>query len=243
MNKRGGFDINSYVKILKEDDSDLKDSKAVNFVTHHFRTALDYKRNYEHRGTIKKLVQGPLERNGLYLTFSYFFVKFLYFLVAFVQLILLNYWLSDAHHTNKLSVYDFLFGAHNWKLSERFPRMTLCKFDVYILTDVQTHWLQCTLPVNIYIEKIYIIIWGWLWILMGLIAYSFVRQLISLSRARRYLLSEFDQEEESKQDLGSFGDYLKQDGLLVLKLIKSNTNKYYATNILNNLFILNKKHD
>lgn len=242
---KSGFDLNSYIKNLKKDESDLNSSPAVNFVTTHIKTCIDFERNYVHRGKVVKLMENTMNRrlfnNGYFFTLSYFFVKGLYFAVAFVQLYLLNYWLSDRHYTRSAGLTSLLFGSFNWALRERFPRMTLCKFFVYILTDKQTHWVQCTLPINIYIEKMYIILWVWLWILLAITLVNFITEAISLWRMDSYLTKELLQNAENSKnlapkDLTELKEYLKPDGILILKLIKSNTNRYYSFTILNNLF-------
>ncbi len=206
---------------------------------------LEFKKAYEHRGRTKKFLESAFSRklfnNGYFFTFSYFFVKFLYLAVAITQLLLLNYWLSDSFYTGKpIGLFNTLFGAHNWQLADRFPRMTLCKFQVYILTDQQTHWVQCTLPVNIYIEKMYVLIYIWLWLLAGLTVFSFIRDIFFVRSSSNFLANELENQVENLngESLEAFQKYLKADGVMLIRLIKANTNRYYSAAIVRNMFKL-----
>lgn len=117
--------------------------------------------------------------------------------------------------------------------------MTLCKFHVYILQDQQTHWVQCTLPINIYIEKMYIIIWVWLWILFAAIIVDTICQLKLILWPKSFLKGEiqgFSKMDDGDRDLNTFQRALTSDGALVLSLVKENTNRYYVSNILTQLF-------
>ena len=126
--------------------------------------------SYENRGKLKKCLKKPfgnagsgmrrvmflcsffllwcllfffsLVSKGVFLSISYFFIKLVYAAVAIIQVFLLNYWFRDDYY-GKRDKLSFFFSDHNWKLAERFPRMTLCRFQVYILTEQQTHVIDC----------------------------------------------------------------------------------------------------
>ena len=122
---------------LKKDESESH-KDAASYVAAHILECNNLGQKYQNRGTFKKLTKIFGFSSGTFLTLSFFLVKIIYALVALAQLFILNYWFRNDHYRNydKLS---FFFGKHNWKLQERFPRMTLCKFQVYILNDQQIH--------------------------------------------------------------------------------------------------------
>ncbi len=145
---------------------------------------------------------------------------------------MLNFWLRDSYNSN-LTVFETIFGTHNFRFSERFPRMTLCKFNVYILTDQQPQWVQCALPINIYIEKAYMIIWSWLWILLVIITIDIIMYIINYFRSYHFIRKRLTDLNLDEQIF--LANSLTKDGILTLKLVKSNTNDFYVNAILSNL--------
>lgn len=228
---KSGFDVKNYIKSLRSDDSDLKNSQAVKYVVSHIKSCLDYHRSYKSRGLLSCL-RVSVFHSGTYLTVCYLWCKLLYLFLTLAQLYLLNYWLKDSFNSSA-SVWQVLFGAHNFRWSERFPRMTLCKFSVYILTDQQPHWVQCALPINIYIEKMYMLVWAWLWILVVIISADIIHFVFKSFRSTQFIRERMLDIDAKNEKL--LADDLTKDGLLMLHLVKSNTNEFYVNAILSNL--------
>jgi innexin len=199
-------------------------------VSAHIKTCIDFQRRYVPRG----FLQINLFKGGTYLTLCYLLIKIFYASIAFLQLLMLNAWFRDSYHAN-LTAFELLFGAHNWKLAERFPRMTLCTFKVYILNDIQTQWVQCALPINNYIEKIYIFVWFWLWVLLFLNVLDFFRIIFFLKSGSKSYIKAYASTDENQNSYKNISSYLRSDGLLVLKLLESNTSNYYIICILSTI--------
>ena len=259
LNSKSGFDINGYVQELNNDNSGVKDSPGIRFVTHHIETCLVFKKNYHHRGNLKNFVEkrlfNKLFNKGFYLSFCYLTIKNLYLLSVFIQMYLLNNWLIDEHYSSKT---NWIFGSHLFNLEERFPRkyrfllifylikillldMTLCKFNVYILTDPQLHWLQCTLPINVFLRKVFLIVYLWLIVLFLLIILDIFKYLIFLFNGKKFVANLINEEKINEENLDELCKSLKADGLVVLKLLKSNTNSFNASAIANNLYQIEAK--
>ena len=139
MNKRSGFDIKNYVRELQKGSDGKKD--PARYVVTHMKECSSFRSAYRSRGALKKSLEKSglnFFNNGIFLSVSYLFVKLMYATVALGQIFVLNYMFRDDYYGD-LGFFSFFFGPHNWKLAERFPRMTLCKFQVYILNDQQTH--------------------------------------------------------------------------------------------------------
>lgn len=230
LNTKSGFDLKNYVRELKKDSK--KD--PARYVVTHMKECSNFRISYQGRGALKKALSINPFNNGIYLSICYLSIKFLYAMVALLQIFILNYWFRDDYYS-QLSFLSFYFGPHNWRFTERFPRMTLCKFQVYILNDQQTHWMQCTLPINIYIEKMYYIIGIWCIILFVITMVSFFRYIIFLVTSRnRYvqnLLIKTENDEMPENHL----ENLRPDDLLCLELIKVNTSEYDLINVVRKL--------
>jgi hypothetical protein len=123
------------------------------------------------------------------------------------------------------------------------------------------HWyaIQCTLPINIYNDKIFLGIWIWLIVLTILNVLSIINWLISLTEGRRlatigkYLTisTAIPVEKESllsspttsrvertgrRIDYLEFTEYLHMDGFLVFKIIANNTDELVAGQIIEHLY-------
>jgi hypothetical protein len=120
--------------------------------------------------------------------------------------------------------------------SAHFPRVTMCDFVVRTLGENnQRETIQCTLPINRFNEKIFIFVWFWLCLVALASVYSclvwmftftsrsrllFIRRYLNLNK-ERCLETTTD---ERKLVRTFVFEYLKHDGVFVLRLVKKNTN-------------------
>ena len=138
----------------------------------------------------------------------------------------------------------------------RFPRVSMCDFKVRQNTNVHRYTVQCVLPINIFNEKIFTIVWFWLLIVgvfnvVGLIhwlcqltcwpaQYRYVRRQlasgIALSSATHVATATVGlapTEPGSKTDMRRFADmYLRRDGLFILRLVAKNAGDLVSTELL-----------
>ncbi len=129
-----------------------------------------------------------------------------------------------------------------------FPRVTMCDFNVRRLGNLHRYTVQCTLPINMYNEKIYMFLWFWFFFVAIMTLISFVtwllRALMKLNRTRyiqNHLLAagrihRYHDEQmprELRQDMRKFvRSYLRSDGVFILHLIGHNTNHVTVTEII-----------
>lgn len=141
------------------------------------------------------------KRSGIYLTCLYLFVKVLYVVNAVGQMFLINYFLGSPSTYNgwlggKLW-YDY-FSDSGWYHSGIFPRVAYCDFQVRDIGQPRTHTIQCVLQINMFTEKVYMLVWlicaimavftlldlvGWIWLSwMPQSRYRFVDKYLRLGR-------------------------------------------------------------
>jgi hypothetical protein len=104
--------------------------------------------------------------------------------------------------------------------------------------EEQLHWLQCTLAINIYLEKFYIIIWFWLWFVLLSTVLSIFNYILRFTMKRRFFIQsrlESNNEMDREKCVDIFLRETNLDTLLVLKIIHSNTSEFYASAIINEL--------
>ena len=70
---------------------------------------------------------------------------------------------TDLHHHspfNRGAEDELIF--LDWPMSDRFPRVTLCDFQIRQQTNVHRYTVQCVLPINLFNEKVFLFVWFWL---------------------------------------------------------------------------------
>ena len=121
------------------------------------------------------LVGGKLYGN--YLISGYMAVKLLYVANAVSQLFLLDSFLRIDYPMYGLRVVEQLIRGQDWGYSERFPRVTLCEFEIRYQSRVHNYIVQCVLTINLFNEKIFMFLWFWFIFLAGVTSVNFLRWL------------------------------------------------------------------
>ena len=183
---------------------------------------------------------------GNFLMALYLVIKILYIGNAIGQLFLLNAILDTDFHAFGIDVMRKSFSGEEWAPTTRFPRVTFCDFNIRRLgNNIHRYVIQCTLPVNLFAERIYLVIWFWFVILAAITCYSFLewffRAAFRMERHRyikkHLLLSKSIGPDYDKKILAQFVDrYLQTDGVMVLKLISKNTDAYTVVDITAHLY-------
>jgi len=142
-------------------------------------------------------------------------------------------------------IRDLVTGKDFWE-SPRFPRIVMCDFDIRNLGEnLHKNTIQCAVPINLFNEKIFIVVYFWLVFVSAMSVYSFMTWLWTFtagSRAsfvRRYLKindrignhhysSSNTTSSSTTIDEKVFNaflyEYLKQDGVFLLHIVKKNSN-------------------
>jgi hypothetical protein len=191
-------------------------------------------------------------RTGASLVCFYFVIKFLYIINLIVQIIFLQYFLSyyDINYSQYgLNVFKTLFSGLSLPESKLFPRITLCDFQIRELGERHFYTVECILVINIFIEKMYFILWVWFWALLVITIIDTIRFIyrIFFRHSRNvFIIQHLDlivKNRSSKEtQFRQFLRYFPMDNIFALWIISANANTIIVAEILDELFY-RKLHD
>ena len=214
----------------------------VNQVDRYLMAQRDYRRNCCAR--LKQMISRYCflvggKRHGNYLTVAYLVVKMLYLINSVGQLFVLDAFLGMDYHAYGIKVMSRLLRGKDWSVSDRFPRVTICNFDIRHQGRIHDYVVQCALTINLFNEKIFLLIWFW-YVFMSICA--LISFLTWLTRAlywpaqMHYVkkkLRAFEVTHRSKGNLRKFVQfYLRRDGLFIIRLISINIGELVASETL-----------
>ena len=168
------------------------------------------------------------------------------------QLFLISKFLGFDFHSYGFYVVESMIQGLDWTESPKFPRVTMCDFDIRRLGNVHRYTVQCLLMINLYNEKIYLIIWLWFVLVAALsiigILLLIFRMAISSDR-ETYVMKHLvcddvynpDSERDQKFLYKFVNEYLRLDGVLMLRLVGHNTNKVVVNEFTSALFDMFKR--
>ncbi|CAF0837032.1 unnamed protein product [Rotaria sordida] len=191
-------------------------------------------------------------RTGASLVCFYFFIKFLYIINLILQIFFLQYFLS-YHDVNYLqyglNALGALFSGFSLPESKLFPRITLCDFHIRELGERHYYTVECILVINIFIEKMYFILWLWFWLLLIITIIDSLRLIYRLfvRHSRNvFIVQHLDLIVKSRvSNEGQFRHFLRyfpMDNIFALWIIEANANTLIVAEILDEL-LHRKIHD
>lgn len=176
------------------------------------------------------------KQHGNYLVVLYFFIKLLYLTNIICQLFMMEKFVGNSYNFYGLRVLIDLVRGREWFHSGNFPRVTFCDFEAKKLGKNHKYTLQCVLPLNMFLEKIYIFLWFW-HCMVGLVTLSsfiiwFYRMGFPSRRVkfiRKYLKIMSVLRDTDKLASGKFVEnYLRSDGVFLIRLISINVGDLLA---------------
>ncbi|KRZ08079.1 Innexin-10 [Trichinella zimbabwensis] len=190
-----------------------------------------------------------LPYTAAYVTSVYLLVKLLYVLNVAAQLLMLNRFLyTDTYQWYGFEALADVLNGTTWEKSGFFPRVTLCDFQVRVMGNVQRYSVQCVLVINMFNEKIFILLWFWYTVLFLITAASFAywAYAILLPWPGRWFISRHLQltdepfngnDKDDARRLRRFvNDYLKSDGVFLVRLITTRSSIVFGTELLGSLW-------
>ena len=127
--------------------------------------------------------------------------------------------------------------------SRLFPRITLCDFQIRELGERHYYTVECILVINIFIEKMYFLLWLWFWILLLITIIDLIQFIyrVLLRHSRNvFIVHHLDLIVRSRISRDTqFQYFLKDfpvDNLFALWIISANSNTILVSEILDELF-------
>jgi hypothetical protein len=257
LNGYSGIKLEKIINMTVESQSDLDPTKrdeTVKNIVKHLDRWLNINRQYHNTAIVR--LQHTLARHvvcfcnrreGTFLIGLYLFVKILFVINIIAQFFILDAFLGGFFSMYGIEQLNFLTSGGPAVPSHRFPRVTLCDFDIRQLNNVHRYTVQCVLPVNLFNEKIFLVIWFWYLVTAVMTCGSLVmwtwRVFLRQNRPRylrKYLrLKGKILGEEDKKMSRKFADqYLRDDGVFILRLIAKNSTDILLTDIICSLWDL-----
>ena len=190
------------------------------------------------------------KRNGCFLTRLYICVKALYLINILAQFHINSTFLHFNYWNYGTEVARMLTAEDPWEDLVRFPRVGMCDLEIRQLQNIQRHTVQCALPINMFLEKAYAVIWFGMVILAILTSISLLKWTVEelfTTRREKFLnryLERFKNSELVDEKLFKrfVRDYLKDDGVFLMRILTNNTGEILTFDILNVLWARYKKH-
>jgi len=187
------------------------------------------------------------KRNGTYLSGLYTTVKILYLANVIGQFFILNSFMAMNYTVYGFEFLNSLVDNAPWKANARFPLVTFCDIEIRQLQNLQTFTIQCVLPINLFNEKVFVFLWFWMFFVAIM---SFVKLLgwfftVILKRHRSQYVRKYLQIAGTADSFTNFErkmfhrfahDYLREDGVFVLRTITNNATDLVTTDIVANLW-------
>ncbi|VDO75734.1 unnamed protein product [Schistosoma curassoni] len=180
---------------------------------------------------------------GTALVTYYMIIKSFYLLNAVGQLLLMERFLGvrGEYRLFGLSILSDLIMGRHWNETSVFPRVGFCRVPIKLTsTPIPMVTVQCTLPVNMLNEKIYVFLWFWFVFVASLevasIGVWICRLAARQSRLRsliRYLKVADVYEESMDPLLARFElTFLRMDGSFLLQMMRLNAGSLITQEIL-----------
>ncbi|CAF4841407.1 unnamed protein product, partial [Rotaria sp. Silwood1] len=188
--------------------------------------------------------------HGYYLVNLFLIVKILFLLNSSLQLFFLNTLLTKNSIFYGYEVIENFRRGEYIVGSKIFPLNVYCDFNIIKIGQPTLYTVQCLLPMNVFNEKIFTIIWFWLVfltitnlksVLLTIIRNSFHQ--FNYAYIANYL-DLYSKKERFKRHLlvkRFIFDYLTADGILILRLISENISDLLTSEVIHELWNEYKK--
>ncbi|KAH9498321.1 Innexin unc-9 [Bulinus truncatus] len=184
------------------------------------------------------------KRSGTYLSGLYMFTKILYFANVVCQFFLLSAFLDLNFWMFGVKATETLFKKGSWQDHHTFPRVGWCDYKIRQLQNLQTFTLQCVLSINLFLEKMYLIFWFWLVMLLVFNSVNLIQWIVKTVLpktgedffSKYFILLHINKQKENKLFKKFVKNYLRTDGVFVMRIVATNIGDMLALDLVNHLW-------
>lgn len=255
FNKSLGTNIKGIITEITHIDMMLDDkTRSTRFqqIARHFHRLFKSSQVYDRSGACGRLKNDLANRHrgcgrlfGNYLITLYIILKLAHVGNVLLQIYMLQVILGTNYTFYGFQVLHQLATEGSFDSSRHFPTITLCDFEIRSIGRTIPYSVQCTLPVNIFNEKIFITVWFVLCLLLLINSLSLVYWLsvTFTTNRRRYLkkmlkvANKYDRERDQAKLAYLSNQYLRQDGVFILRLIGTRLGDLAAYELVEKLWM------
>ena len=240
--------------MMTQDERDVKMKHISIFIDRWLHTYSQYKYNAitQFRDKMSKFFWCFGKRSGNYLSGLYMFTKWLYFANVIGQFFLLSAFLDLNFWRFGIDAMTVWKKNGRWQDLYNFPRIGHCDYDLRQLQNIQTMTVQCVLSINMFLEKMYLVLWFWLILLLvcnSVNLFQWILRGLSHERSESFLAKNLkllgvDSKRDQKLFLKFVRKYLRTDGVFVLRIVADNTSEVMTLDLVNQLWkLFRETHD
>lgn len=200
--------------------------------------------------------------SSCYLLICYLIVKLLYLVNCLVQIGLIHFVIGSRpflfnrfSHFKSNALNEHFIGQFVEKISSgvselidtsSFPKRTLCDFTFRELASNHAYTVECILPLNILVEKMYVFLYLWFILLSLIIFFDLIRWTIQLihccipnDRTREHYVRMhlIDRKRFEKDEIKTFAqNQLNGNNYFILKLFSKNISTFVVVDMIDYFF-------
>ena len=217
--------------------------KTLRYMAGHLSNYLRQAEAYAYQNKLSRILN---KFNGNLLSFFYLLVKIGYLLNIAGQVFILDHILGFKFHVLGWTVLDRFARGEEVSVLHRFPRMNMCDFKIRLLGNVHRYTVQCALPINLYNEMIFTVLWFW-FVFVGMITFIsfllwtyrvfYIPHHISFVTAQLVGIASITNVDSVKAKVEIFTrTFLGRDGVLIVHLVSKNASGLLASELLGGLW-------
>lgn len=180
-------------------------------------------------------------RPNVEITLLFFFVRCLFIGNSVGQIYLMKHFIGSNSSYFGIDMLNNLIAGRDWETTGQFPRVTYCTVNVRKMGQIKpaSYTLQCVLPINYFVEKIFVFLWFWFLLLGAFTAFSTLQwafnTLVPVRRIayiKQYIRAIRQLSNTEERDCTRFvNNNLGPDGVLILQVVSRASSDLIALDV------------